>query len=527
MTSLRLLCGALVTAFALPARANYADDTGFTQLAAELGAAMLTGNGVGVTQVEAAFFPNAYMPQGGTGTFPGTGYWTGKTFTAKSGPGVESGHASDVALHLYGTNTNASYFRVSMSPGVQMVDCYNANTWDDEFLAPLPDRPAPATEVRAVQNHAWIFEADASNATTVRDHLRRQDYSINQDNYVCCAGLNNGSASPIPDLFAAGYNVISVGLTNGDHSRGLTTSDMDGPGRRKPEIVAPLEATSFSTAYLSSAAALLREKANLIGTTNARRTKTLKAVLLAGATKDEFPGWAKSAAHPIDSIYGAGELNIYNSYHILNGGEQPPNDPGGRPHRAWDNLSLSGTSTADYRLTIPAGTYGVELSAFVVWHRTLTDGPAAGFNLTPNELVNYDLTLFLDPVSGGAPATIDSSASTLYNIEHVWKKNLPAGNYRLRVNRGTGTTGTHDFSIAWRLSTAPHQPTPLIGEAGGNFNFTFPNLLPGQPYQFQSSANMVTWTDIESFTATAATETRVLPKPGDARLFYRLIPVQL
>ena len=47
------------------------------------------------------------------------------------------------ATHLYGSNTDASLFRASMSPGVVDVDCYDANTWDDEFLAPLPDRRDP------------------------------------------------------------------------------------------------------------------------------------------------------------------------------------------------------------------------------------------------------------------------------------------------------------------------------------------------------------------------------------------------
>ena len=121
--------------------------------------------------------------------------------------------------------------------------------------------------------------------------------------------------------------------------------------------------------------------------------------------------------------------------------------------------------------------------------------------------------------------TIDSSASTIYNLEHVWKKDLPAGNYRLRVSRTSGAS--QDYSIAWRLTTVPHQPQPQMTTEGSNYNFTFPDLLIGQPYKFQSSPDMVNWTDIESFTATSTSATRVLARPANSRLLYRLLPVLL
>jgi hypothetical protein len=354
--------------------------------------------------------------------------------------------------------------------------------------------------------------------------VRRMDYSINRDNYVCCAGINNGPATAIPDLWASGYNVISVGVSNGEHSRGTVTNDMDGPGRRKPEMVAPLGATSHATAYVTSAAGLLRQKANLIGTTNARRNKTIKAILLAGATKDEFPAWSRTATHPLDAIYGAGELNIYNSYQIMNGGERPPGSTA-QPYMAWDYGSLSASGVAEYRLNIPAGQYLAELSAFVVWHRTPTDtnGSPTVFSLNDEPLLNFDLTLLRYPAAGGPAVTLDSSTSTLYNLEHVWMKNLPAGNYSLRVNRGTGIS--HDYGIAWRATVLPHLPQPVITTSGGDFHFTFAGLLIGQPYKFQSSPDVSAWTDIESFTGTTPVVTRVLPVPATRRLFYRLQPV--
>ena len=191
----------------------------------------------------------------------------------------------------------------------------------------------------------------------------------------------------------------------------------------------------------------------------------------------------------------------------------------------WDYHLLGPNGTADYRLNIPAGQYGVELSAFLVWHRTLTDSNAlpAVFTLAPDPLVNFTLTLFRDPAAGGAAVTIDSSTSTLYNLEHVWQKNLPAGNYRLRVSRGSGSG--HEFALAWRLHTAPHQPQPVMASAGNSYQFTFPDLIIGQPYKFQSSPNLTAWTDLETFTASTTSATRLLLKPANPRLLYRLLPI--
>jgi hypothetical protein len=187
---------------------------------------------------------------------------------------------------------------------------------------------------------------------------------------------------------------------------------------------------------------------------------------------------------------------------------------------AWDNLALAASGTADYRLNIPAGMYGIELSAYLVWHRTLN-----ATTFVPDPLINFNLMLVRDPAAGGPEVTIDSSTSTLYTIEHVRANNLPAGNYRLRVTRGASPATTHDYSIAWRLTTAPHEPVPVMSEADGSFTFTFSGLLPGQPYQFQSTSDLTAWTTMESFTATGTSATRVLAVPVADRLLYRLLPV--
>ena len=100
------------------ARAGYAEDIGLTALRAELGAAIPTGIGVGVSQIEAGGSPPnlSYMPDITSAEF------TGKTITAKSGASTVSGHANAVASYYYGRLS-------SLAPGVTTVDVYEASNW--------------------------------------------------------------------------------------------------------------------------------------------------------------------------------------------------------------------------------------------------------------------------------------------------------------------------------------------------------------------------------------------------------------
>ena len=406
----------LVLSLAGGCRADYLDEVGYTELAALLGPGMPTGSSVAVSHVEATGGSTTYMPQAGSGIFDGTGpYFLTKRFTAKSGEAAASGHAFDVGAHFYSQNTLPSAGRASMSPGVTLVDGWKADDYDDLFLA--PSGGAPVVESRMVQNHSWIYYSTAANATVINKLIRHMDYAINRDGFLSFAGVNNGPGTATPDLFAACYNNIAVGLSSGAHSTGGTSSFSDGPGRLKPDIVAPLPGaiafTSFSTPLVASAAILLRDKVNTsINSTNSRKPQLLKACLLAGATKDEFPAWSKSATVPLDATFGAGELNVLNSYRILTGLEQAANQAAARPDAAWDVNSMAANGTADYRLSVPAGTYGTELSAVAVWHRTLTDPAGGGFNIAADELAMQ-------------AEEITSDLSVVGRLQHPLEPNLP------------------------------------------------------------------------------------------------------
>src|SRR6185436_16425333 len=72
-------------------RADYRDEIGYNKLALELGGALPTGNGVGVSQIEAPEnYPNTpynFLPNTSLAEF------SGKTFTVLSPAGGVSGHA--------------------------------------------------------------------------------------------------------------------------------------------------------------------------------------------------------------------------------------------------------------------------------------------------------------------------------------------------------------------------------------------------------------------------------------------------
>ncbi len=513
----------LATSFIDVARADYLDDVGFRTLQTAVGPTLATGAGVTVSQIEAPEGPTAYLPESGTGTFAGTGIFSGKSLTAKSGTTATSGHAQAVASHFYSTNTNASLGRATLTPGITTADCYEVNAYLNMTLN--LGSTTPDVETRMFQNHSYIGYADATSASDFTQALRRADFALHRDGFLSFVGVNNGAGNTTPELFASCYNNLSVGLTSGNHSTGGTSAFVDGPGRRKPEIVAPLDFTSFATPLVASAGVLLRSHAPQLSpaSTNATRPQVFKACLLAGATKTEFPNWAKTPTDPIDATYGAGELNIHHSYQILSGNEQISNTTTALPPHAWDYITSPSTSH-DYRLTIPAGSAGEELSCFITWHRTF-----ATFSSAPNALTNYTLTLLRDPTGGGPPVTIDSSTSTIYNLEHVYAKNLPAGNYRLNISRPT-SSGAASIAIAWRLSINEHQPQPsTIADTGTSTHLTWGNLVPGAAYMFQSSTDLTpgAWTDLQPVTGQSGTPFTTTITRTPTRQFWRLQPRSL
>ena len=111
-----IVAGMLVIGWSGSAPADWKLDIGYTALQTELGAAMPTGAGVKVTQVEAS----SGKPD------PGNAAFAGDTFTLKTSGLTVIGHATSVGQYFYGKGT-------SIAPGITSIDCYDSANWRSSF----------------------------------------------------------------------------------------------------------------------------------------------------------------------------------------------------------------------------------------------------------------------------------------------------------------------------------------------------------------------------------------------------------
>lgn len=408
------------------ASADHREATGYTMLTNAVGAGGLEGAGIAVTQVEAPEAPSVYMPDAADPEF------TGKSLTARS-PGATnaSSHATQVGRYLYGTIT-------SMAAAITNISVFEVSDWaGDGFLRTGNLLNEPRVESNRVQNHSWV--ANHSDTTNL---LRRLDYAIARDGFTCVAGMNNNFTTNLPQLLANAYNTITVGRSDGEHSAGLTT--LDGEGRRKPDIVAPESGTSFATPIVGAAAALLQSVAlTNAALTNAARPECVKALLLAGATRDEFPSWTRSPDRPLDAVYGAGELNIARSYRILAGGRHAATTTSTVSTVGWDTGVSAATTNRVYIFDVAPGSVVNRFSAALAWNREISDG--IGFGFTP-ESTFANLDLRLHAATGLViTAELEASTSVVDNVELVVRKDLPPGRYALEVRADAATP----YALAW------------------------------------------------------------------------------
>jgi len=437
----------------LPSYGDWMDDVGYTSLQSRLGGGTPTGAGIDVTQVEAGDGNNNYAPDVNHSEF------ASKTINIKSGSSGVSSHATTVGRYYYGTS-------LGFGSGINPIDVYEANAWLNNGFLRLRTRFLPLTEDRRVQNHSWI--GSYGNDTYDIDVLRRLDYVINRDGVVVAVGVNNGSGTEMPKLLSSAYNVLAVGLTNGNSSRGPT--QIDESGRVKPDIVVPLNLTSWASPVVASSGALLLETADadtgMDYMTNTAKALLVKAQLMAGATKDEFSNWRKGFATPstdgsvpLDYRYGAGELNIDNSHLILTGQEQ---DAGGSSDVniiGWDFGDADSGTSRQYFFEIPPFNYIQDISILVTWNRTFTVSGVNPKVFTPS-FANIDLRL--NQADGYSVGTlINESVSTLDNVEHIYLQQMINGRYVFEIT----TDADWDYAVAWKVVLAPTVATDFDGDS--------------------------------------------------------------
>lgn len=447
-----------------------ADGVGYQDLLNRLGAAAPTGSGVAVVQVEAggsSYVPNQAHPD-----------FVGKTFTFNSGAGTVSSHATEVGRSWYGTS-------LGMAKGVTNIQCYEAGAWIGSGYLRVGAGPnstpfTPPASAR-IFNHSWIGSA-GSNALD-NESLRRADFAMRRDFTLMISGENNGAGSTAQPLMAMGYNGLAVGLVNGGHSAGATPSNIDGAGRQKPEIVAPGDFTSFSTPVVSAAAALLYETATqgaLASETWARRGVVIKGCLLAGAVHRST--WANNAPQsgvsrgvatlPLDPVFGVDTVNINRSHLILTAGRTNHGSslataayggPWGWAQNTWAGSTPSTSAVVRFNLTTTGNTF----SAVATWNRQVSNSQLAGAAAAP-KVANLDMKLYrvvneqYQPISGDAGVGVFASGncvsqSAANNVEHVFLRDLDAGEYALEVKRVDSEIVTAETAIAWFIDQGPPQ----------------------------------------------------------------------
>ncbi len=272
---------------------------------------------------------------------------------------------------------------------------------------------------------------------------------------------------------AYGYANSSVGPTEDN-------------GRAKPDITAPAGATSFSTPQVTGAAAVLVETGlrgdGGSGTNAAADMRTVKALLLNGAVKPS--DWTNNPPSPLDPRYGAGILNVFNSYEQLAGGQHgyiaatsvpsggahPPNGATGTISvlSGWDfNTNTSGTSSDEinhyyFNVTNGFGNAPFDATATLVWDRQQSQTDINNLNLFLYNAANSNL--------------VAASTSLVDNVEHIFVSQLAPGRYDLQVWKAGGipsvsiVSASESYALAWEFSST----LLTVAPSGANLALTWP-----------------------------------------------------
>lgn len=464
-------------------QAGFKADIGYQRLRAELGPDLPDGSGIRVVQVEAA--KGTDRPDAGTDPDPAPAYapdpalrqFAGKTLSDRSSPdsGPYSTHASSVGRYFYGN-------KGSIAPGIRLVDIYLADHWLGAGYLRADGPELPLSSPARVANHSWVARLPdrAVNAAI----LRRVDWVVDTDEFIQAVGIRNGNG-PNKPLLSSAFNVIAVGRSDGQHGTGTPRLDAAYVGgRTRPHLVVPMATSSAATPVLASAAALLvmaghthpawstdpvvRSTRNRYGDRiyNAERSEVIKAALMAGAdrrvhngSRGDIADWRAEPAYRsgngLDTRYGAGQLNLYNSYRILAAGEQNSDSdagPAAGPVRAFGfdyDPAFGGAAgsnrVADYEL--PVSEHATTLSAALVWNTAIPDRGEPPFSMNP---VRHHLELRIYDTSG--PLLLLTSADPDENTQNIHLPLLPGHGYRLQVATSPDAAAfTWDYALAWQL----------------------------------------------------------------------------
>jgi hypothetical protein len=433
--------------------------------------------------------------------------------------GIDSGHADFVAGNFYGRANG-------VAQQVSHVDNYEADYFVNNYVttgSPISGR---------VVNQSFIFaNADGSHYPTNQEAMidsQYDDYAVQNGVLFVSGAGNGGTVYPA----ATCYNGIGVGVIGGGSSVGPTPD-----GRSKPDIVSPgAGLTSFSTPFVSGSAAVLLQ-AGLRGdgggnTSAASDNRTVKALLLNGAIKPS--DWTNGVTTPLDARYGAGVLNVFNSWHQLKGGQHAftestsvtsgnPHPPGANTNNVpvlsgWDFNSLTNADSSHdrinhYYFNLPGGN-SFTFTSTLVWLRPQSPSPGVAASIN-------DLNLFLYNTANSN--LVLCSTSAVDNVEHLFVPTLPPGRYDLQVQKNPHgeVSANETYALAFEFFNL----NLSITQSNANAVITWPLAPAG--FQFESTTNLtapIVWslvTNVVSVDTNASQNVVVVPTSG-VNQFFRL-----
>lgn len=446
----------------------------------------LTGAGVAVGQSEGQEAPSQWEVDPSVVGQPASLFtWISSAGTATTFPnavGAGSGHASLVGSVFYGTGVQG------VAPGVRHVRNYDAGSYYSLVIVPK------LAQADCVVNQSWIQPGD----TNLQNNF---DAYAATYNVLFVSGMNNATDTPPPP--GSCYNGIGVGRP------GFSSIGPTADGRSKPDIVVP-EAdgslTSFLTPVVAGSATLLLQAAARgdggSGTESlATNVSVIKAILLNGAVKPS--AWTNGPTRPLDARWGAGMLNVYNSWLQLRGGRATANATNALL-KGWDSTTMSASNadqTNRYTFDVAATSAG---TVTLVWKRPVT-----------GTLANFDLFL------RSSNQVVGSSISTVDNVEHLFATNLPPGRYDLEVVRRGGMVPLGPQNYALAFSIVPKKLS--IERSGANVVVSWPVNEAGFALQYTADVSApVAWGALpQAPFVTNGLNRVVFPASGSAQ-FYRL-----
>jgi len=432
---------------------------GVTELRSRYGASLPEGTGIVGWLTEAGF----------TQTISSTDYeifwprltisslYTGRNVTfygplPPSPASYWSDHAGAVAAAWYGGPT------AGVSPDLLDIGLMSANGFvggaalrTGEATAPVVDASLPMPNV---VNASWAGSSLVAGEN--EDILRRIDYLVDRDGVTVVVAAGNTPGVVPAALPGQGYNSITVGLSSGTSSGGLST--VDGTGRLMVDVVAPAGGqSSYAAPLVAGAAVLIADRAQetpALG--NADDPRMVRSLIMTGAEK--LAGWSNTSTQPLHPYQGAGELRVNRTYAVLRAGETT----GGAVSdtRGWD-LGVGAAGVQYYFVDNSYG--GGQLSVTLAWNRVTGDPSdptganrtdAANFTLLSGSTVLAasalaDLNLEVLTTDGvSTPLTsLAVSQSTVDNVEHIYLTGLAPGRYAIGVSGGSGTTYGLSFNF--------------------------------------------------------------------------------